>query len=53
MKILALILPPLCADGYRTQSAQFDEPLRRVLRLLDSLTADELHNQVVFLQQFK
>jgi predicted nuclease of predicted toxin-antitoxin system len=32
---------------------QFGELLRRVLRLLDRLTADELYNQVVFLQQFK
>ena len=32
---------------------QFGELLRRVLRLLDHLTADELYNQVVFLQQFK
>jgi predicted nuclease of predicted toxin-antitoxin system len=32
---------------------QFGELLRCVLRLLDRLTADELHNQVVFLQQFK
>lgn len=32
---------------------QFGELLRRVLRLLDRLTADELYNQIVFLQQFK
>jgi predicted nuclease of predicted toxin-antitoxin system len=32
---------------------QFGELLRRVLRLLDRLTADELYNQVIFLQQFK
>ena len=32
---------------------QFGELLRRVLRLLDSLTADEIKNQVVFLQQYK
>jgi len=32
---------------------QFGELLRRVLRLLDHLTADELYNQVIFLQQFK
>jgi predicted nuclease of predicted toxin-antitoxin system len=27
--------------------------LRRVLRLLNSLTADKLHNRIVFLQQFR
>jgi len=32
---------------------QFGELLGRVLRLLDSLTADEMYNQLVFLQQFK
>lgn len=32
---------------------QFGELLRRVLRLLNSLTADEIHNRVVFLQQFR
>jgi hypothetical protein len=32
---------------------QFGELLRRVLRLLDSLTADEIYNRIVFLQQFK
>jgi len=32
---------------------QFGELLRRVLRLLDSLTASQMHNQIVFLQQFK
>jgi hypothetical protein len=32
---------------------QFGELLRRVLRLLDSVTADEMHNQIVFLQQFQ
>jgi predicted nuclease of predicted toxin-antitoxin system len=32
---------------------QFGELLRRVLRLLDNLTADEIHNRVVFLQQFR
>jgi predicted nuclease of predicted toxin-antitoxin system len=32
---------------------QFGELLRRVLRLLNRWTADELHNQIVFLQQFK
>jgi hypothetical protein len=32
---------------------QFGELLRRVLRLLNSLTADELYNHIIFLQQFK
>jgi hypothetical protein len=32
---------------------QFGELLRRVLQLLNNLTADEMHNRVVFLQQFK
>lgn len=32
---------------------QFGELLHRVLRLLNSLTADEIYNRVVFLQQFK
>ncbi len=32
---------------------QFGELVRQVLRLLDSLTADEVRNQVVFLQRFK
>jgi hypothetical protein len=32
---------------------QFGELLRQVLHLLDSLTADEVHNQVIFLQQFR
>ncbi len=32
---------------------EFGELLRRVLTLLDSVTADELHNQVVFLQRFR
>ncbi len=32
---------------------QFGELLRRMLRLLDRMTADEMHNQIVFLQQFK
>jgi len=32
---------------------QFGELLRRVLQLLDSLTADEIYNRIVFLQQFK
>jgi len=32
---------------------QFGELLRRVLRLLNSLTADEMHNRIVFLQQFR
>ena len=31
----------------------FGELLRRTLRLLDTMTADEIYNQVVFLQQFK
>ena len=31
---------------------QFGELLRRVLRLLDSLTADEMYNRIAFLQQF-
>ena len=32
---------------------QFGALLRRVLRLLNSLTVDELHNRIVFLQQFR
>ncbi|MGH8058011.1 MAG: DUF5615 family PIN-like protein [Candidatus Entotheonellia bacterium] len=32
---------------------QFGELLRRVLRLLDRLTADEMHHQIVFLQRFR
>jgi hypothetical protein len=32
---------------------QFGELLRQVLHLLDSLTADEVHSQVIFLQQFR
>ena len=32
---------------------QFGELLRRVLRLLNRWTADELYNQIVFLQHFK
>ena len=32
---------------------QFGELLRRILRLLNNLTADEMHNRVVFLQQFR
>ena len=32
---------------------QFGELLRRMLQLLDSLTADEIDNRIVFLQQFK
>jgi hypothetical protein len=32
---------------------QFGELLRRVLRLLDRWTADEMRNQIVFLQQYK
>jgi hypothetical protein len=32
---------------------QFGELLRRVLRLLDNVTADEMHNQIIFLQQFQ
>lgn len=32
---------------------RFGELLRQVLRLLNSLTADEMHNQIVFLQRFK
>jgi hypothetical protein len=32
---------------------QFGELLRRMLQLLDSLTADEIYNRIVFLQQFK
>ena len=32
---------------------QFGELLRRVLRLLNRWTADELRNQILFLQQFK
>ncbi len=31
---------------------QFGELLRRVLRLLNGVTADEMHNQILFLQQF-
>ncbi len=31
---------------------QFGELLRQILRLLDQLTADEIRNRVVFLQQF-
>jgi predicted nuclease of predicted toxin-antitoxin system len=31
---------------------QFGELLRRILRLLDRLSADEMHNRIVFLQQF-
>lgn len=31
----------------------FGDLLRQVLRLLDSLSADELYNQVVYLQRFK
>jgi len=32
---------------------EFGELLRRVLRLLDSLTAEEMRNRMVFLQEFK
>ncbi len=32
---------------------QFGELLRRMLQLLDSLTANEIYNRIVFLQQFK
>ena len=32
---------------------QFGEILQRVLRFLDSLTADEMRNRAVYLQQFK
>ena len=32
---------------------QFGELLRRLLRLLDSLTADEMRQQIVYLQHFK
>src|SRR5215510_1703026 len=32
---------------------QFGELLRRVLRLLNSLTTDEMYNRLVFLQQFR
>ena len=32
---------------------RFGELLRRVLRLLDALTAEEMHNRIVFLHQFK
>jgi predicted nuclease of predicted toxin-antitoxin system len=32
---------------------RFGELLRRVLRLLDALTAEEMHNRIVSLQQFK
>ena len=32
---------------------QFGELLRRVLRLLNRWTADEVKNQIVFLQQFR
>jgi hypothetical protein len=32
---------------------QFGELLRRVLRLLDRWTADEMRNQIVFLQRYK
>ena len=32
---------------------RFGELLRRVLRLVNTLTADEMHNRVVFLQQFR
>ncbi len=32
---------------------QFGELLQQVLRLLDSLTAEEIHNRIVYLQQFK
>jgi predicted nuclease of predicted toxin-antitoxin system len=31
---------------------EFGILLRRMLRLLDSLTADEIHNQVIFLQRY-
>jgi hypothetical protein len=32
---------------------QFGELLQRVLRLLNQLIADEIHNRVIFLQQFR
>jgi predicted nuclease of predicted toxin-antitoxin system len=32
---------------------QFGELLRQTLRLLDNLTADEIYNRVVYLQQFR
>lgn len=32
---------------------QFGELLRQILRLLNNLTADEIHNQVIFLQKFR
>ena len=32
---------------------RFGELLRRVLRLLNALTAEEMHNHIVFLKQFK
>lgn len=32
---------------------RFGELLRRLLRLLDSLTADEMHQQIIYLQHFK
>lgn len=40
----------ILSEQFRQQ--QFGELLRRVLRMLNSWTADELANQVVFLQQF-
>jgi predicted nuclease of predicted toxin-antitoxin system len=32
---------------------QFGELLRQTLRLLDKITADEIYNQIVYLQQFR
>jgi len=32
---------------------QFGELLRRVLQLLNHVTAEEMHNQIVFLQRFR
>jgi hypothetical protein len=32
---------------------QFGELMRKILHLLDSFTADEISNQVIFLQQFR
>ena len=37
----------------QSSQRQLGEFLRRVLRLLDSITADEMRNQILFLQQFK
>jgi hypothetical protein len=48
-----LIHPGIILSSEQFSRRRFGELLRLVLRLMNSLSADEMRNRVVYLQQFK